>query len=153
MKKLILTSALVAMAGTASALSNSGSAWVCNPNANTGGAPSSFQYCTLNMTSTTTSGLGKITILPSKQITVIGGVSGSAVANVVTPTINLFLGSKLVASQNISVSTAGNVVTLGVNGVPYFDGITVSESQPTLISSTNSLILSVIESTRIQSVQ
>lgn len=157
MKKLITLTALAlgltAMAGSALALGTGATAWACNPLANsnqTGG----LQYCTATISSATTSTqLGRFSIYPSKQVTVIGGVSGSAVAGVVTPTINLFLGSKLVASQSISVSTAGNVVTLGVNGVPFFDGLSVSQSTPSLISATNGLTIGVVENTRIQTAQ
>lgn len=154
MKKLIALSLIgLSIAGSASALTNTGTAWSCSPNANQG-ATAGLQYCTAAITSaTTTAQLGKFIIVPSKQITVIGGVSGSAVANVVTPTINLFLGNKQIASQSVSVSTVGNVVTLGVNGVSYFDGFTVSQSVPSLISSTNALTIGVTENTRIQSVQ
>ncbi len=152
MKKLIaLTLLALTVAGSASALSTQGAAWNCNVNANSNSA-AGFQYCTANISSATTAAqLGKLNIYPSKQITLVGGVSGSAVSGVVTPTVTLYLGN--LATSSVSVSTAGNVTTLGVNGVPYFDGLSVSQSVPSLISSTNGLSLSVIEATRIQSVQ
>lgn len=124
-------------------------AWQCNPpnyvtnsqgGTVTGGG---LNWCRLNLTSgTTTTQIGSVNVNPAQHIYVLGGVSGSAVSGLVTPTISLSLGGKVVATQNISVTTAGNVVDLGL--VPYFDNVTVSESLPGNISSTNSLVITII---------
>lgn len=144
MNKYLLTLALASLAGSSFALGNTGTAWAglgCGGEQST---TAGFRYCMVNMSSATTvAQLGKQTVYPNKQIFVVGGISGSAVANVVTPTITLYLGNRVVATQNISVSTVGNVVNLG--SVPYFNAISVSQSQPGLISQTNGLVISIIE--------
>lgn len=148
MKKLIsLTLGAAVLAGSAFAVGPfgppkaSGFIWQCNPNPN--GAQTGLQWCRTNITSgTTATQLSSVNINPAQHVYVSAGVSGSGVANVVTPTLSFSLGGKVVGTQNISVSTAPNVVDLG--NVPYFDAISVSETQPTLISASNGLFITII---------
>lgn len=142
--KYFLTAALVLASGSAAALGNTGSAF---GGTGCGGIPATttgFKFCIASITSgTTVAQLGKQTIYPNKQVYLVGGVSGTAIAGLVTPTISLYLGNRIIATENISVTTAGNVVNLG--SVPYFNALSISTSTPSTISSTNALIFSVIE--------
>lgn len=145
MKKTLLTLGFVLAAGSASALGNTGSVWAgqqCGGDQGTN--TTGFRYCMGAITSGTTAiQLGKQTVYPNKQIYVVGGVSGAALSGLVTPTISLYLGNRVVATQNISVTSAGNVVNLG--SVPYFNALSISTSLPGTISATNSVLLSIIE--------
>lgn len=140
---LTLAVGLVAVAGSAMALGNTGSAF---GGTGCGGEQSQiagFRFCTTTINSGTTAAqLGKQTIYPSKAVSIVVGVSGSAVANVVSPTISYYLGNKVIATQTVSASTAGNVVA---TSVPYFNAVSISMTQPTLISATNGIVLSIIE--------
>lgn len=144
MKKLFLTVALTALAGSALALGNTGTAFGGSGCGGEQSVTSGFRYCIATITSgTTATQLGKQTVYPNKQIFVVGGTTSSALSGLVTPTISLYLGNRVVATQSISVTTAGNVVNLG--NVPYFNGLSVSTSTPSTISSTNAFTFSVIE--------
>lgn len=147
MKKILALSLLgLGLVGSASAMNVTGTVWGCSSNANTN-TPSGYQWCKTTVTSATTATqLGRIAVSP-KQLTLLTfGVSGSAVANVVTPTISYYVGSQVVATQNVSVSTVGNVVVPAMAsqyGVPFFTALSVSQSTPSLISATNGLVITV----------
>lgn len=144
---IILTSALVLASGSAAALQSSGTAFAGKGCQGLGTQVPGFHYCTGVISSATTAAqIGRIQVYPSKQVWLSGGVSGSAISGLVTPTVIYYLGNRQVATQNISVTTAGNLVNPNspIN-VPFFDSLTISQSTPTLISSTNAIIFSVIE--------
>lgn len=144
MNILALTAGLSVAAGSAMALGNTGAAWSGLACGGDQSQVTGFRYCMANITSgTTATQLGKQTIFPNKDVYVVGGVNGSALAGLVTPTISLYLGNKIVATQSISVTTVGNVVNLGA--VPYFNGLSVSVSTPGIISATNAAVISIIE--------
>ncbi len=150
MKKAYIASlalGMVALTGTASALGNTGAAWGGSGCGGEQSTTTGFRYCVASMTSgTTATQLGKQTVYPNKQIYIVAGISGTLVSGTgtnVTPTITYYLGNRVVATQNISVSTAGNIVNPGV--VPYFNALSISQSVPTNISATNSVLLSIIE--------
>jgi hypothetical protein len=96
---------------------------------------------------TTATQLGRVFVAPNKIVNVVVGVSGSAVTPV-SSTLNYFLGSKNVASQNVSASTTGNIVVPAMGnslGQPLYDSIAVSVSLPATISQTNGLYFSFTE--------
>lgn len=146
MKKFIALSLLgLTVVGSASAMQATGTVWRCNPAANNGNK-SGFQWCQTTVTSgTTATGLGTINVLPNQSIIMTFGVSGSAVANLVTPTVSYYVGNKVVATQNVSVSTAGNVVipSMAISGIPAFTAMSVSTAVPSTISSTNGIPVSI----------
>jgi len=147
MKKLLALSLLgLFIAGQASALNTTGSVWSCPPPANQANQPG-YQWCRTTITSgTTATQLGTLNVNP-KQLTMFTfGVSGSAVSGLVTPTINYYVGNRVVATQNVSATSAGNVVVPLMNlnsGTPLFTAISISQSTPSLISSTNGLVVTV----------
>lgn len=141
---IILAAALALAAGSASALDSTGTAFAGLGCQGEKSSTAGFRYCTAVITSgSTVAQLGKQTIYPNKQIYLVGGVSGTTLSAVVTPTVSFYLGNRIVAKQDISVTTAGNVVNLG--SVPYFNAISISASAPSTISATNAVIFSVIE--------
>lgn len=142
MKNFVLAlTALAGLSAPAFALTPTGSAQDCNLN------NSMFQYCISRINSVTTvAQLGKITYDPvTTRIYVVGTNSGT-VSGVVTPTLNLYLGNKLVASQSVSLTTSGNVVNMGA--IPYFDGMSVSISTPGLLGTSQSAVISIIQNSR-----
>lgn len=143
MKKILLSAALVAVAGSASALDATGSAWACSEQSGRSGP---LQYCTVNMTSATTATqLGRVNVDANKINAVVLTVSGTAISGLVSPTITYYVGNRPMLSQTVSATSTGNVVfsPLGVNGKPLYTSLAVSQSQPSLISSTNSAMISV----------
>lgn len=115
--------------------SNPTGAFVC---AAPGEVSSKLAYCAANITSATTATqLGSIGIDARKQINV---AYRSSVAT--SPTINFLLGGINVYSLTVSASTVPQITGFTV---PFFDSITVSQSQPALISSTNAISMTVIE--------
>lgn len=147
MKKFLALTALSLMAFPAFALQCPGTVWSSPADASLP-APGT-DYCVAIQTSGTTSTqLGKILIDPTKQITYVGGVSGSSMSGHASTTLTFYVGNRAIATQTVSNTTAGNVVQLGYLGVPYYTGITVSQSNPGLISSTNANILTFFEAPR-----
>lgn len=142
MKKYLLTFALAALAGSSYAATYSnGTVWsgkTCAPN-----APAGFGACVANVTSVTTVGqLGRVYIDTSKNVWFSGTVSGTT--GIVTPTVNLYLGSQLIGQQSVSLTTTGNIVGFPLNK-PYFDNITVSISTPGLLGTSQSAVMGIIQ--------
>lgn len=143
MKKYLLASAMLAAASSAVALDATGTAWSCTE---AGGRTGPLQWCNTVVTSATTATqLGRVNVDANRINAMVFSVSGSAIAGLVSPTINYYVGNRLMASQTVSTSTTGNIVfpALGVSGRPLFTGITISQSQPALISSTNAVVISI----------
>jgi hypothetical protein len=87
-------------------------------------------------------------VAPNKTVNIVLGVSGSAVANVVTPTLSYYLGNRVVSTQDVSVSSAGNVVVPRQGnglGVPLYTAIGISVSTPSTISQTNGITVGITE--------
>lgn len=142
--KTALALGLLLASGSAMALDNTGTAFSGSRCQGQQGTTLGFNYCMATITGSTTSAqLGKQTIYPSKQVFLVATASGTAISGLVTPTVSLYLGNRVVATTNISVTTAGNVVNLGA--VPYFNGLSISTTNPSTISSTNAILYSVIE--------
>lgn len=159
MNKYLLTAALVALTGSAFAVGpfgppkGLGVIWGCNPplypQSSTGNVPQSgIRWCRTAVTSaTTTTALSVVNINPAQHVYVSMGVSSTTaatggIAGVVTPTLILSLGGKVVSQINVSATTIPNLVDLGL--VPYFDAITISQSQPSLISGTSAILPTII---------
>lgn len=142
--RILLTGLLALTAASTFALGNTGAAWngeQCG--GSQGSNTSGFRYCMTAATSVTTvTQLGKQTIYPNKQVFVVGGISGTT-NFVVTPTISLYLGNRVVGTQTISLTTTGNVVNLG--SVPYFNGLSVSLTTPANLGTSQSAVISIIE--------
>lgn len=149
MKKLIALSLLAGLASQAHALSNTGTVWAGAGCQSQESNLAGLRYCTTTLTSGTTSaGIGRVMVASNKVVNITFGVSGSAVANLVTPTISYYLGNKVISTQDVSVSTAGNVVVpkQGNNlGQPLYTAIAVSVSVPSTISSTNGVVVGITE--------
>lgn len=150
MKQLIALSLLgLTLAGSASALSNTGSVWSGRGCQTSTSEDPGFRYCTAAISSATTvAQLGKVYVAPNKVINVVLGISGTAVNHLVTPTLSFYLGSKVVATQDVSVSSAGNIVfpSMGNSlGVPLYDAISVSVSTPSTVSQTNGITMGITE--------
>lgn len=147
MNKSLLTLGLALAAGSASALDTTNTAWACNSLANQNSTVG-IQWCRTPVISTTTTTLGRLNVNANKQISMIFALSGTtAVAAAITPTVSYYLGNTVMATQTVSVSTAGNVVFPGIAGNPYFTAIGISSTQPTSISN-SVLMVGVIENTK-----
>lgn len=150
MKKLIALSILsLGLMTQAHALTTTGTAWAGVGCPSQESSQPGFRYCTMNLTSVTTvAQIGRVGVASNKVIAITLISSGTAVSNLVTPTINYFLGTRKIASQDVSVSTAGNVVIPKQGnslGQPLYTAITISASQPNTISDTNTVIVGITE--------
>lgn len=144
MKKILTLAAIgAAFAAPAMALDATGAAWYCSQ---PGGNNSQLQYCRAIVTSATTATqLGRVNVDANRSVAVTIGVSGSALSGVVTPSVVYYVGNQATATQSVSATSTGNVVmpTLAANSRPLFTQMTISQSNPALISATNALIVTV----------
>lgn len=150
MKKYLALSLLsLGVIAQSHALSNTGSVWAGTGCQSQESNLAGFRYCTTTLNSATTvAQIGRVMVSPNKVIGITFGISGSAVANVVTPTISYYLGNKVIATQDVSISTAGNVVLARQGnslGQPLFTAIAVSVSVPSTISQTNGVVVGITE--------
>lgn len=141
--KKILVAALAVLAPAAFAIQPSNTTvWTCGAPAGGFLTNPAMAYCVSPAitSATTPATLGSINVDPAKNVwVVLRGDSG--LNNLVSATLTLGLGGQQVGVQTVSVTTNGNVVSLGT--VPYFDNVTVSFTTP--ISATNSVRATVIE--------
>lgn len=150
MKKIIALTLLAAgLTAQSHALTNTGTVWAGAGCQSAESNQPGLRYCTTTLSSaTTTTQIGRVMVSNNKVVAITLGVSGSAVANVVTPTISYYLGNKVIATQDVSVSTAGNVVLARQGnslGQPLFTAIAVSVSVPSTISQTNGVVVGITE--------